>query len=113
MNVNDDFDAIARANPDLAGEDVATVNLRRGDEIASLPLETFEALGTEIGEAILAGTDVRESWGHALQQPALMAEAIAEGGYRYAVLRAFALPPLEARRVLERAGAFLQLIATK
>lgn len=109
---DEDFERIVRANPDLAAEGEETFNVRLGDEVASMPRAELEGIGAEVGEAILAGNDFMVPWAAAADQPKLMAWVIAEGAYRYAVLRAFRLHPYEAQQVLKRATHFLYFAVT-
>lgn len=111
-NESEVFEEIARANPDLTGIGPETITVRYGDEIVSMPHNEFERVGTEVGEAILAGTDFMVPWAAVESQPRLMQSALAEGAYQYAVLRAFRMAPYEAQQVLLRASHFLYFAAT-
>lgn len=106
------FEQIVRANPDLTASGPETFTLRRGDTCASMPRAEFERFGAEVGEAIVRGNDFMTPWVAVAGQPKLMAWAIAEGAYRWAVLRAFRMPPFEAQQLLKRASQFLYFAAT-
>ena len=112
MAVEDAFEEIARANPDLQGFGTKALTLKLGDQVVSMPMAEFESIGTVVGECLLRGGDFMKEWEPALEYPALLQWAIAEGAYRWAVLRLFRMPPSTAALVLPHVKRFLFFAAT-
>lgn len=112
MAIDDEFEEIARANPDLQGFGTETLTLRQGDQVVSMPMSEFEGIGEAVGECLLRGGDFMKEWSSALEYPALLQWAMAEGAYRWAVLRLFHLPPSTAALVLPHVKRFLFFAAT-
>lgn len=107
----DEFDEIAKSNPDLFGDGPEVITIRQGDVVESIPSAEFEALGTAIGECVLAGGDLTGEWRRVWAYPPLLQQAIAEGGYRWAALRCIQMKPAEAVIVLERLKLLVCLAA--
>ena len=112
MASDEDFDEIVRGLPELVAQDPAMVTVKRGDHVASMPLKDWAAAGDAIGAALLEGRDFLPEWNKVLDQPQVMQLYIAEYAYRYVVLRAFWMEPLQGVAALENAGRFLYFAAT-
>ena len=107
------FDEIVRGLPELLAQDPEMVTVKRGDHVASMPLRDWAEAGEAIGAALLEGwAYLLPAWAKVLDQPQVMQLYIAEYAYRYVVLRAFWMEPLQGAAALESAGRFLYFAAT-